>query len=52
MTSRVTVVTDRFYPDENSTSYYITEITHAISNANKGNINVVCLCAMGEGLQL
>ena len=42
MTSRVTVVTDRLYPDENSTSYFITEITLAISNANKGNINVVC----------
>jgi len=43
MGNKVTVVTDRLYPDENSTSYFMTEITHAISDANGGDINVICV---------
>jgi len=42
MNSKVTVITDRFYPDDNSTSYFLTEITQTISEANAGNINVIC----------
>ena len=42
MSNKVTVVTGHLYPDENSTSYFITEITHAISDANGGDINVIC----------
>ena len=43
MNKKVTVVTERFYPDENSTSYFMTEITKTISDANGGNINVICV---------
>jgi glycosyltransferase involved in cell wall biosynthesis len=42
ISNKVTVVTERLYPDENSTSYFMTEITHAISDANGGDINVIC----------
>ena len=42
MSNKVTVVTGHLYPDENSTSYFMTEITHAISDANGGDINVIC----------
>lgn len=43
MGNKVTVVTERLYPDENLTSYFMTEITHAISDANGGDINVICV---------
>ena len=40
--SRVTVVTDYFYPDQSSTSYYITEIARTLSIKTEGNIRVIC----------
>lgn len=42
MHKKVTIVTDRFYPDESSTSYFIKEITKSISDVNNGKINVIC----------
>jgi glycosyltransferase involved in cell wall biosynthesis len=52
MNSRVIIVTDRLYPDENSTSYYMTEITRKISDINGGNIKVICAVDLKNNQEL
>ncbi|MDC0236212.1 glycosyltransferase family 4 protein [Candidatus Pelagibacter sp.] len=52
MNNRVTVVTDRLYPDDNSTSYYMTEITQKISDINDGNIKVICAMDLKNNQEL
>ena len=52
MNNRVIVVTDRLYPDDNSTSYYMTEITQKISDINDGNIKVICAADLKNNQEL
>ena len=52
MSNKVIVVTDRLYPDDNSTSYYMTEITHKISDINNGNIKVICAVNLEKNQEL
>ena len=52
MRKKVTIVTDRFYPDDSSTSDFLKEITKTISNAYKGNINVICATDLSNKKEL
>lgn len=52
MSNKIIVVTDRLYPDDNSTSYYMTEITHKISDINNGNIKVICAVNLEKNQEL
>jgi glycosyltransferase involved in cell wall biosynthesis len=47
---RILIVSEYFYPSDNSTAYYITEISRALSSV--GNVTVLCNTELGSNSEV